>query len=49
MSRPPLNRSMFAATRAVCKGCRYGTIATVVPSSIRSVSPESQARVVNGS
>ncbi len=48
-NRPPLNRSMLAVTRAVCSGWRYGTIATVVPSSIRSVCPASQASVVNGS
>src|ERR671937_626309 len=37
--RPPLNRSMLAATRAVSSGLRYGRIATVVPSSMRSVWP----------
>ena len=47
-NRPPLNRSMLAAIRAVSSGWRYGRSATVVPNSMCSVCPASQARVTNG-
>ncbi|GAA2819986.1 hypothetical protein GCM10020220_005320 [Nonomuraea rubra] len=47
--RPPLNRSRFAAMRAMRRGWRYGTMRTEVPSLIRSVTPASHESVVNGS
>lgn len=47
--RPPLSSLRLAAIRAMSRGCRYGTIKTVVPSLILPVMPASQASVVKGS